>query len=118
MRPSDGAVRALLGKLRQAYCGTVGVQYMDISDNAQREWLQRRMEPILNKPNFTAEESKSLLYQIIAAQGFEEFLHQRYPSAKRFSVEGSESLIPLLNSLVEEGSSLGVQEFVMGMAHR
>src|SRR5258706_1578872 len=116
--PCNGTVRDLLAKLRQAYCGTLGVQYMDISDKVQREWLQRRMEPILNKPAFTADESKNLLYQIVAAQGFEEFLHQRYPSAKRFSVEGSESLIPLLNSLVEEGSGLGVQEFVIGMAHR
>jgi 2-oxoglutarate dehydrogenase E1 component len=116
--PSGLTVRELLNRLRKTYCGTLGVQYMDIADKAQREWLQQRMEPILNNPVFSPEECKALLYQLVAAQGFEEFLHQKYVGAKRFSLEGSESLVPLLNTLVEEGSGIGVEEFVLGMAHR
>ena len=114
----DGTLRDLLAKLRQTYCGRLGVQYIEISDKHQREWLQQRMEPILNTPNFSADECKALLFQLVAAQGFEEFLHAKYVGAKRFSAEGGESLIPLLNTLVEEGSGLGVDEFVVGMAHR
>ena len=116
--PVDGTVRDLLAKLRQTYCGTIGVQYMEIPDKHQREWLQERMEPILNTPKFSEKECKDLLFQLIAVQGFEEFLHQKYVGAKRFSVEGGETLIPLLNTLVEEGSGLEVDEFVIGMAHR
>jgi 2-oxoglutarate dehydrogenase E1 component len=116
--PAGVTVRDLLNRLRNAYCGTLGVQYMDIADKAQREWLQQRMEPILNHPNFSPEDCKSLLYQLVAAQGFEEFLHQKYIGAKRFSLEGGEALVPLLNTLVEEGSGIGVDEFVLGMAHR
>lgn len=116
--PVDGTLRDLLAKLRQTYCGTLGVQYIEISDKHQREWLQQRMEPILNTPKFSPEESKALLFQLVAAQGFEEFLGSTFQGAKRFSAEGGESLVPLLNTLVEEGSGLGVDEFVMGMAHR
>ncbi len=116
--PVDGTIRDLLAKLRQTYCGTLGVQYMEIPDKHQREWLQERMEPILNAPKCSAEECKALLFQLVAVQGFEEFLHQQYKGAKRFSVEGGETLIPLLNTLVEEGSGLEVDEFVIGMAHR
>ena len=114
----DGTVRDLVKKLRQTYSGTIGVQYKDISNKDQREWLQQRMEPILNTPEITTAEARSILYQLIAAQGFEEFLHQQYQGAKRFSVEGGEALIPLLNTLVEEGAGLGVDEYVIGMAHR
>jgi 2-oxoglutarate dehydrogenase E1 component len=116
--PVDNSVRDLLAKLRQTYCSKLGVQYMEISDKHQREWLQERMEPILNSPKFSAEESKAILFQLVAAQGFEEFLHQTFVGAKRFSLEGGETLIPLMNTLVEEGSGLGVDEFVVGMAHR
>ena len=113
--PVDGSVRDLLAKLRQTYCGTIGVQYMDISDKHQREWLQQRMEPILNTPKYSADESKAILFQLVAAQGFEEFLHQQYIGAKRFSAEGGESLVPLLNTLVEEGTVIGVEEVVRGL---
>jgi 2-oxoglutarate dehydrogenase E1 component len=91
---------------------------MDIADKAQRDWLQQRMEPVLNAPHLSAADSQALLSQIIAAQGFEEFLQQKYLGTKRFGLEGAESFIPLLNTLLEEGSSIGVDEFVLGMAHR
>jgi 2-oxoglutarate dehydrogenase E1 component len=118
LEQTDGTLRDLIEKLRITYCGHIGVEYMTIADKAQREWLQQRMEPILNHPAYPAEESKQILAQVVAAQGFEEFLHARYVGQKRFSLEGAEGLIPLLNTLVDDGAPLGVEEVVMGMAHR
>ncbi len=115
---TDGTLRDLVQKLRDTYCGSVGVEFMSISDKAQREWLLQRMEPSYNHPNLAAEEKKELLGQIVCAQGFEEFLHTRYVGQKRFSIEGAESVIPLLNTLVQDGADLGAQEIVMGMSHR
>ena len=116
--PTDSTLRDLIEKLRATYCGTIGVEFMDISDKAQREWLIQRMEPILNRPNFSAAESKALLYQIVAAQGFEEYLQTRYVGKKRFSMEGSEGVVPLINTLIDDGVNLGIEEMVVGMAHR
>ena len=115
---TEGTVRDLISNLRETYCRTVGVQYMDIADKAQREWLQQRMEPVLNRPHLTSKQRRALLYELVAAQGFEEFLATRYQTTKRFGLEGAESLIPLLNMLVNEGATLGIDEIVMGMAHR
>ncbi|HYO10876.1 MAG TPA: 2-oxoglutarate dehydrogenase E1 component [Tepidisphaeraceae bacterium] len=115
---TDGTLRDLIEKLRATYCRTIGVEFMDIPDKAQREWLAQRMEPILNKPNLTAEESRAILFQLVAAEEFEKFLHTRYVGQKRFSIEGGESLITLLNTLIEDGSNLGVEEAILGMAHR
>src|SRR5690554_2388804 len=116
--PTDGTLRDLIEKLRRTYCESIGFEYMYIADKAQREWIQRRIEPIYSQPQFTAEEQKALLYQLVAAQGFEEFLGTRYLGAKRFSLEGGESLIPLMNTIVDDGAALGIEEFVIGMAHR
>ena len=115
---TDGTVRDLISKLRQTYCSAIGVQYMDISDKAQRQWLQSRMEPTCNRPDLSPQDRLALLNQLATAQGFEEFLAKRFQTAKRFGLEGGEALIPLLNTLVSEGSMLGVDEIVMGMAHR
>ncbi len=114
----DGTLRDLIDKLRTTYCGNIGIEYMDISDKAQREWLAQRMEPILNRPKFSPEESRAIFYELVATQGFEEFLQTKYLSQKRFSLEGAESLVTLLNTLVNDGATLGVEEMVMGMAHR
>ncbi len=116
--PTDGTLRDLIEKLRDTYCRTIGVEYMDIADKAQREWLAQRMEPILNRPAFSAEESRAILYQLVAAEELEKFLHTRYQGQKRFSLEGAEALIPLLNSIVDDGAAIGVEEICMGMSHR
>src|SRR3954447_11251231 len=116
--PTDGTLRDLIEKLRATYCGTIGVEFMDISDKAQREWLVQRMEPTLNKPPVSKEEARAILYQLVAAQGFEEFLHKREVNKKRFSLEGGEAMIPLINALIDDGVNLGVEEMVTGMAHR
>lgn len=116
--PTNGTLRDLIEKLRATYCGNIGVEFMEISDKAQREWLVQRMEPTLNKPPVSREEAKAILYQLVAAQGFEEFLHKQKQNQKRFSVEGGEAIIPAMNALIDDGVNLGVDEIVTGMAHR
>ncbi len=111
-------LRALIELLRATYCRTIGVEYMDIPDKAQREWLAQKMEPILNSPPLSAEESRAILFQLVAAEEFEKFLHTRYVGQKRFSLEGGEALVPLMNTLIDDGIELGVEEVVMAMAHR
>jgi 2-oxoglutarate dehydrogenase E1 component len=114
----DGTLRDLIEKLRATYSNTLGIEFVNISDKAQRDWLIQRMEPIYNRPVLTKAERQALLYEIVAAQGFEEFLARKQPGQKRFGLEGGESLIPLLNTLVDDGAALGIQEVVMGMSHR
>jgi 2-oxoglutarate dehydrogenase E1 component len=115
---TDGTLRDLLSKLRTTYCSTIGVEYTNIADKTQRDWLQERMEPNYNHPNFAPAECAALLYQLCVAQGFEDFLDVKQRGQKRFGLEGGESLIPLLNALADHGSGLGIEEIVMGMAHR
>jgi 2-oxoglutarate dehydrogenase E1 component len=111
-------LRDLIARLQETYCRTLGVEYMHIPDRAQRQWLQARMEPGSNHPELTHEQRKEILSRLIVAEGIEKFLQVRYPTSKRFSLEGGEALIPLLDTLVEEGGALGVDEMVLGMAHR
>ena len=116
--PTDGTLRDLVEKLRDTYCRTLGVEFTDISDKAQRDWLIDHMEPTLNRPRYTADDSRSILFQLIAAEEFERFLHTRFVGQKRFSLEGAESLIPMLNAIVDDGARIGVEEVCMGMPHR
>jgi 2-oxoglutarate dehydrogenase E1 component len=115
---ASAPIRELVARLRATYCGTLAVEYMDISDKEQRTWLQERMEPTLNKPQLSAEDRKHILSRLVAAEGFEQFLQTKFVGQKRFSLEGGEALIPLLATLVEDAGDNGVQEIVMGMAHR
>ena len=115
---TDGTLRGLLSKLKTTYCRSMGVEYMDIPDKDQRDWLQERIEPCLNNPNLPEEATRRVLARLIAAEEFEQFLHTRYIGQKRFSLEGAESMVPLLDELVNTGSKLGVEEMVIGMAHR
>lgn len=115
---TDGTLRDLLDKLRRTYCGTFAAEYTPIPDKTQRSWLEQHMEPVYNHPELPADHRREILNQLVCAQGFEEYLHTRYVGAKRFSLEGAESLIPLLNTIIEEGAALGVEQFVVGMAHR
>jgi 2-oxoglutarate dehydrogenase complex dehydrogenase (E1) component-like enzyme len=94
------------------------VEFQNISDKTQREWLALRMEPILNRPQFTPEESRAILFQLVAAEEFEKFLGTKFVGAKRFSLEGAEALIPLLNTIVDDGAKLKVDEVCFGMSHR
>ncbi len=118
MGSTDGTLRDLLGKLRTTYCGSIGVEFIGIHDKTQRDWLTEQMEPRLNQPNLTKEEQLSILFQLTAAEEFENYLHTRFVGKKRFSLEGAESLIPMVNTIIDEGHPIGVENFVLGMAHR
>ncbi|MFT5088635.1 MAG: 2-oxoglutarate dehydrogenase E1 component [Planctomycetota bacterium] len=115
---TDGSLKGLLNKLKTTYCCSIGVEYMDIPDKEQRAWLQERIEPCLNRPKLDDEEVKRVLARLTEAEEFEQFLHTRFIGQKRFSLEGGESLLPLLDTLVEVGAAQEVDEFVIGMAHR
>jgi 2-oxoglutarate dehydrogenase E1 component len=111
-------LRELIARLRATYCRTIGVEYLHIHDKEQRQWLQERMEPTSNDPRLTRAERLEILQDLIAAEGIEHFLALRYPTAKRFSIEGGEALVPMLDFLIEDAGQHGVREMVLGMAHR
>jgi 2-oxoglutarate dehydrogenase E1 component len=111
-------LRELLKALRETYCRHIGVEYMHIQDTRIRRWLQERMEPQRNKPNFDRARKLRILESLHNAELFERFLHTRYTGQKRFSLEGAETLIPLLDAVVEKAPDLDVREIILGMAHR
>jgi 2-oxoglutarate dehydrogenase E1 component len=115
---TQAPLRELISQLHTTYCGTLAVEYMYISDKVQRDWLKERMEPTLNRPDLSSEDRLHIFSRLAAATGFEEFLHTKYVGQKRFSLEGAESLIPMLDWLIEDSGAAGVQEIVMGMPHR
>lgn len=111
-------LRDILSLLRETYCRTIGVEYMHIRDLASRRWLRDRMESTRNRPNFDLARKRRIIYKLHGAELFERFLHSHYVGQKRFSLEGAEMLIPLLDALIERAGTHGVKEIVMGMAHR
>ncbi len=117
-----GADRAPLGQiieaLKETYCGSIGVEYMYMSDIAQKRWLQERLEPSRGNGNYAPERKKRLLDRLTVAETLERYLHTRYVGQKRFSLEGGESLIVAMDEVIRTGAATGVQEIVIGMAHR
>ncbi len=113
-----GPLRELVAALRRTYCDTVGVEFMRLADEERRTWLQERMEAVENHPAAPSPERRRLLERLLAADGFEEFLHARYPGQKRFSLEGAGALVPMLDELVETAAAGGVEQIVFGMPHR
>jgi 2-oxoglutarate dehydrogenase E1 component len=111
-------LKDILAHLETTYCESIGVEYMYISDPVKKEWLRSRMESSKNKPDLTIEQKRLILEKLNQAVVFENFLHTKYIGQKRFSLEGLETLIPAMNSVIEYGSNLGINEFVIGMAHR
>src|SRR5688500_4847399 len=112
------SLRNLVQALRDTYCRNIGFEYMFISDRAQRQWIQERIEPMRAAPRFTPEEQKHLLRKLTEAEHLERYLHTRYVGQTRFSLEGGESLIPSIDELIQRAGGAGVQEIVIGMAHR
>jgi 2-oxoglutarate dehydrogenase E1 component len=108
----------LIRMLRETYCGTFAVELMHIRDKPRRDWLLERMEPIRNRLELSGEQRVRILSQILAAESFEQLIHRRFLGQKRFSIEGGESLIPLLNTIIDDGAELGAREMVLAMAHR
>ncbi len=111
-------VRDLVARLRQTYCHHIGVEFMDILDSNRRRWLMPRMEHIANTREPSVEEQRRILTKLFYAQTFESFLHTKFVGAKRFSLDGGEALIPMLDAMLDEGGQLGLREVVIGMAHR
>lgn len=113
-----GTLRQILDVLHQTYCEKIGVEYMHIQNPEEKLWLQQRMEPIRNKPGYSNETKKRIMEKLIVAEAFEHFLHTKFIGHKRFSLEGSETLIPVLDYLLNLASEQNVKEVFLGMAHR
>jgi 2-oxoglutarate dehydrogenase E1 component len=112
------SLRELLNALRETYCGTIGAEYMYMTDQSQKRWWQQKLESIRSKPNFTKEKKLHILDRLSAAEGLERFLHTKYVGQKRFSLEGGESFIASMDELIQRSGSIGIKEIVIGMAHR
>jgi 2-oxoglutarate dehydrogenase E1 component len=114
----QATLRDILKALRDTYCGAIGAEFMYMSDPAQKRWLQEKLETSRSKPNYSAEKKKRILDKLTAAEGLERYLHTRYVGQKRFSLEGGESFIASMDTLVQGAGAAGIQEIVIGMAHR
>ncbi|HEX6297428.1 MAG TPA: 2-oxoglutarate dehydrogenase E1 component [Burkholderiales bacterium] len=112
------SLRNLIQALRDTYCRNIGFEYMFIGDRTQRQWIQERIEPVRATAGLSVEQRKRLLQKLTEAEQLERYLHTRYVGQKRFSLEGGESLIPAIDELIQRAGSVGVQEIVLGMAHR
>ena len=108
----------IIDALEQTYCGTIGAEIMHIVDTEQRQWIQKRMDGVRSSPEFNLDTKRHLLERLTAAEGLEKYLGSRYPGTKRFGLEGGESLIPMLDELVQRAGSYAAKEIVIGMAHR
>ncbi|MET0312299.1 MAG: thiamine pyrophosphate-dependent enzyme, partial [Burkholderiaceae bacterium] len=112
------SLRELMNALRETYCGTIGAETNYITDQNQKRWWQQKLEAIRSKPKFSADQKKVILQNLTAAEGLERYLHTKYVGQKRFSLEGGESFIASMDELIQQAGSKGVQEIVIGMAHR
>lgn len=111
-------LRDILNMLRDTYTRSIGAEFMYISDPKEKRWLQERLESIRSTPTFSAEKKKHILERLTAAEGLERYLHTKYVGAKRFSLEGGESFIASMDEVIQRAGEKGVQEIVIGMAHR
>ena len=111
-------LREIVAQLRRTYCGTIGVEFMHIQDPAQKAWIQERIEAIGNKTDFTLRGKKAIYERLVDADEFGKFLHRKFPGTKRFGLDGGEAIIPALEQILKRGSQIGLNEVVLGMAHR
>lgn len=116
--PESASLRQILKTLKKSYCGTIGAEYMHIPDAGEKRWIQERLEGSMATPNFSAEKKKQILQHLTSAEGMERYLHTTYLGQKRFSLEGAESLVPMLDEMIQHGGQLGVKEVCIAMAHR
>ena len=116
--PNELPLSEILDIVNDTYCTTIGAEYMHINETEQKRWIQQRLEECRSTPNFSSAQKKRILDRVIAANALEEYLHTKYVGQKRFSLEGGECLIPLLDELVQKSGGERLQEVVIGMAHR
>jgi 2-oxoglutarate dehydrogenase E1 component len=114
----EAKLRDIIDALERTYCGHVGPEIMHITPLAEKQWLQQRLESVRSNPDFTKEQRLAVLERLTAAEGLERHLDSKYPGTKRFGLEGGESAIPLLDSLIKRAGNYGAKEVVLGMAHR
>src|SRR3990167_3551348 len=112
------SLKEIYQALRQTYCGSIGIEYMHISNNEETEWLQEKMESVRSDPAMSTNMQLTILKHLIAADGLERYLGTRYVGQKRFSLEGGDALIPMLQEMVRQAGVSGVKEIFIGMAHR
>jgi 2-oxoglutarate dehydrogenase E1 component len=111
-------LREIISRLEAIYCGHIGAEFAHVSATEERLWLQDQFQLGRMQQRFSAEEQRNLLWQLTAAEGLERYLHTKYVGQKRFSLEGADALIAMLNDLIQRGGEAGIEEFVLGMAHR
>ncbi|MFO0324563.1 MAG: 2-oxoglutarate dehydrogenase E1 component [Burkholderiales bacterium] len=111
-------LKDIVSAVKKTYCGTVGAEYMYLSSTAQKRWVQAQLESIQSQPTMNKEEKQFILERLTAAETLEKYLHTRYVGQKRFSLEGGETLIPLVDDIIQTAGAKGVKEVVLGMAHR
>lgn len=111
-------LKDIVSHLQETYCRSIGAEYVFVRHPQMLKWLQKKMESTKNTPHFTDEQCKHIYYHLKMAVGFENYIHKKFVGQKRFSLEGTETLIPALDAMIERGAELGVQEFIFGMAHR
>ncbi|MET0291815.1 MAG: 2-oxoglutarate dehydrogenase E1 component [Steroidobacteraceae bacterium] len=116
--PRRATLRQITALLEKFYVGPIGAEFAHVSETEERLWLQDTYQLGLARQKFTAEERKGILWQLTAAEGLERYLHTRYVGQKRFSLEGGDALIPMMDDLVQQGGTKGIEEMVIGMAHR
>lgn len=114
----QATLREIMRVLEQTYCGSIGVEFMHIQDPDEKSWIQERIERIRNQPEFTVMGKKAILNRLIETEGFEKFLDKKFTGTKRFGLDGGESLVPAMEQIFKRGSQLGIEEIVLGMAHR
>jgi len=111
-------LREIIASLQQTYCSTVAVEYNHIVDTDQKMWIRQRVESVRSHPQHSAEKRKHILERLVAAEGLEKYLGSRFAGAKRFGLEGGESLIPMLDTMIQRAGDKQTKEIVLGMAHR
>ena len=111
-------LREIVKLLREIYCGSIGAEYMYISDVPQKRWIQNRLEGVRGVAGYSADQRRRILGRLTAAETLERYLHTKYVGQKRFSLEGGETMVPLLDHLLQRAGGQGVKEVVIGMAHR
>ncbi|MBA1204509.1 2-oxoglutarate dehydrogenase E1 component [Pseudomonas capeferrum] len=114
----EASLREIVEALQKTYCRTIGAEFTHIVDSEQRSWFQQRLESVRGRPEFSADIQSHLLERVTAAEGLEKYLGTKYPGTKRFGLEGGESLIPMLDEMIQRSGSYGTKEVVIGMAHR
>ncbi len=116
--PDEITLREIVHIIKKTYCGSIGAEYMHINETEQKRWIQKRLEECLATPDFDKDKRLRVLDRVIDANALEEYLHTKYVGQKRFSLEGGESLIPLLDEIIQSGGTMDIREIVVGMAHR